>query len=240
MPRAAFLLIALAAAPLLAAENDTQARKTAVVQVTPARNVAMDQLSPPRQSAQPSQTQALQALQTTARRAASVEVSAQLAPVGAKSVTAPQLTAGKPNAVPATALSRRSDSRPLPSAAIAGTDRCDPALQRQTKVAGCGRVLENRASDFARAAPVQSGEQRLLSAQLARSTGLNANSFRLGVTGDRNTASPEDRTAQELATVVPQNPQGTAPTTDEAKQAEQEAKVADILTAIGIQAPAGN
>ena len=75
----------------------------------------------------------------------------------------PQLGRADRSTQGAGAVSRRSDGRPTGSAALGGTDRCDPATPRASTAVPCDRVIETRSAEFARPpAPMLSPEQRLL------------------------------------------------------------------------------
>ena len=97
-----------------------------------------------------------------------------------------QLSADGKTAQPPQPLSRPAEGRQAAVERVEGEDRCDPAEPRQPR-SRCSKVIENRASEFARPDPnALSPEQRLLLEQEVREGALNAENGarRLATTGE--------------------------------------------------------
>ena len=117
-----------------------------------------------------------------------------------------QLTTDRRSPSSITALSSRRESAPGPAVALAGSDRCDPArtaAQMPAQTAGeCDQILENRADTFARPVRVPEEEEGTTVPRKPPGGGLRAGTAD-GVAQMRNPGeNSDDRTSQELASII--------------------------------------
>jgi len=118
----------------------------------------------------------------------------------AQSAKPPSQLSAEAQAVQAPAdLSARSDSRNLRQPAVGGQDRCDQPEDKAP--ASCKDAVERRAEEFARQQREQDPEDRMLERQKAD---LAARS--------RTPVDPDQRSTQEVASVVYSQAQQQAPT----------------------------
>jgi hypothetical protein len=125
-----------------------------------------------------------------------------------------QLYRGGRTAQPAEALSSPSEGRTGAVARVEGRDRCDPAAdggQAQGRV--CAQVIETRASEFERAEPVVSAEQKLLMEQrLREQASAEGAARRLATHG----GDPDSLEEQGIASLVLRDAQPPQPPSQEA------------------------
>jgi hypothetical protein len=126
--------------------------------------------------------------------------------------------------VAAGSVSSSRDSRPQPTAALAGTDRCDP--QAGSEQPDCARILERRAAEFAAAEPPRLSAEQVLLAESSEDEGaLAASSSRVRLrlaSSDHPDADLQSN--QELAAIYlrraseqpQQQPEQSAPADDSA------------------------
>ncbi|WP_129794164.1 hypothetical protein [Sphingosinicella sp. CPCC 101087] len=125
-----------------------------------------------------------------------------------------QLYRGGRTAQPAEALSSPSEGRTGAVARVEGNDACDPAAEGgQARGRVCEQVIETRASEFERAEPVVSAEQKLLMEQRLREQAVSAESAarRLATHG----GNPDSLEEQGIASLVLRDVQPPAPPNEE-------------------------
>lgn len=143
--------------------------------------------------------------------------------------------------VAAGSVSSSRDSRPQPTAALAGSDRCDP--QADTAQADCARILERRAAEFDAVEPPRlSAEQVLLAASDGGEDRLAASSsrarVRLASTGDPDA---DLQSNQEVAAIYLRRTE-TAPREpeDSGSATLDDARLAEVLQTLQILVPGGS
>lgn len=135
------------------------------------------------------------------------------------------------------AVSSSHDSRPQPTAALAGEDRCDP--QGEAERSECARILERRAAEFQAAEPPRlSAEQVLLAASEEDADSLAASSSRVRL----RLASADDPDAdlqsnQELAAIYLRRTAAEAQQPEASEPTEDAAGLAEVLQALQIGVP---
>ena len=145
---------------------------------------------------------------------------------------------GQSRDLAAGSVSSSRDSRPQPTAALAGSDRCDP--QAEADPADCARILERRAAEFDAVEPPRlSAEQVLLAESDAGEDRLGASSSRARVRlASSNDPDADLQSNQELAAIylrradtAPREPEdsGTAGIDD--------ARLAEVLQTLQISMP---
>lgn len=134
------------------------------------------------------------------------------------------------------AVSSSQDSRPQPSAALAGEDRCDP--QSEAERAECAQILERRAAEFQAAEPPRlSAEQVLLAGSEEDADSLATSSSRVRLRlASANDPDADLQSNQELAAIYLRRTAGEPAPADAGETAE-DAGLAEVLQALQISLP---
>jgi hypothetical protein len=140
-----------------------------------------------------------------------------------------QIGLSRRNVVAPGAISDAADSRGTVAMVVGGSDRCDPASET-SKQASCRDVIENRSGDFAHAqAATISPESTLLAASQRAGIGTST----LTTTGTTAPTDAEQRSNQELATIVMnQQQQAQAATANSTSQPTLDANQQAIVNAV--------
>lgn len=159
----------------------------------------------------------------------------QIAPSSAAaSVT--QLAPHAPTAAASPALSTPAQGAPGLITPVLGEDRCDPGAEEPAVATDCENVIERRAAEFARPQSEQSAEQRLLTVNPGDSLGL-ASAIERTVGQSRNIGDyPDERSSQELASIVLAPPEAAQPSTGPDQQGA-DATIAEILNTLRASPP---
>ena len=117
-----------------------------------------------------------------------------------RATQAAQISNNAPSAQPPQPLSQPAEGRTSNVEAVAGKDRCDPAVPKEKRSAECRKVIETRAGEYSRPDPTAlSPEQKLLLTQEIQGAGDDvANATRrLAVSGE-----PDNSTEAGIASIV--------------------------------------